>query len=160
MRAYRLEHFSIKVGNDLHRAKNHLVMALRGTAKLPRFMSPLGLVTSAVFLFAISILLFEGTWGRAPVSAWNSARAIAATADQQKMSPSDRELTQKIRKAIHRDSSLSAEARNIKIFTLDGKVTLRGPVRSEKEKMNLDAKAINASGQENVTDQLTVMAAN
>jgi hyperosmotically inducible protein len=78
------------------------------------------------------------------------------TADQQKMNPSDRALTQKIRKAIHHDKSLSVYGRNIKIFTQHGKVTLRGPVQSEEEKGNLEAKAVTAAGQENVSNQLKV----
>jgi osmotically-inducible protein OsmY len=72
------------------------------------------------------------------------------------MNPSDRALTQKIRKAIHRDKGLSMYGRNIKIFTQDGKVTLRGPVRSEEEKGNLEAKAVSAAGREKVTNQLEV----
>jgi hyperosmotically inducible protein len=78
------------------------------------------------------------------------------TADQQKMNPSDRAITQKIRKAIHHDKSLSTYGRNITIFTQEGKVTLRGPVRSEKEKRNVEAKAVSVAGQENVRDQLEV----
>jgi len=78
------------------------------------------------------------------------------TADQQKMNPADRALTQKIRKAIHHDRSLSVYGRNIKIFTQDGKVTLRGSVQSEEEKGNLEAKAVSAAGQENVSNQLKV----
>jgi len=50
-------------------------------------------------------------------------------ADQQKMNPADRETTQKIRKAIMDDKTLSTYAHNIKIITRNGKVTLRGPVR-------------------------------
>jgi osmotically-inducible protein OsmY len=38
----------------------------------------------------------------------------------------------------------------------DGKVTLRGLVRSEQEKDNLQAKAAAAAGEENVTNQLEV----
>jgi osmotically-inducible protein OsmY len=78
------------------------------------------------------------------------------SADQQKMNPSDRAITQKIRKAIHEDNSLSTYAHNIKIITQDGKVTLRGPVRSEDEKSNLQAKAVEVAGQDNVTNQLEV----
>jgi hyperosmotically inducible periplasmic protein len=78
------------------------------------------------------------------------------TADQQKMNPSDRALTQRIRKAIHDDKGLSSYGRNIKIFTQHGKVTLRGPVRSEEEKGNLEAKAVSVAGQENVSNQLEV----
>jgi hypothetical protein len=76
--------------------------------------------------------------------------------DQQKMSPVDRDITQKIRKSIHEDKSLSTYAHNIKIITRDGKVTLRGPVRSEDEKNNVQAKAAEVVGQENVTNQLEI----
>jgi hyperosmotically inducible periplasmic protein len=72
------------------------------------------------------------------------------------MNPADRELTQKIRKSIHQDKSLSTYAHNIKIITQDGKVTLRGPVRSEDEKNNLQAKAIAVAGDGNVTNQLEI----
>jgi hyperosmotically inducible periplasmic protein len=78
------------------------------------------------------------------------------TADQQKMSASDRAITQQIRKAIHQDASLSTYAHNIKVITQDGKVTLRGPVRSDDEKSNIEAKAVTVAGKDNVTDQLTV----
>ena len=72
------------------------------------------------------------------------------------MNPADRAITQKIRKAVHEDKSLSTYAHNIKIITQDGKVTLRGPVRSEDEKSNLQAKAAEIAGQDNVTNQLEV----
>ena len=78
------------------------------------------------------------------------------TADQQKNNPSDRAITQKIRKAVLDDTSLSTYGYNIKIITQDGKVTLRGPVRSEEEKNNLQAKAVAVARAENVTNQLEV----
>jgi len=81
---------------------------------------------------------------------------IPPTADQQKMNPSDRAITQQIRKAIHQDKAVSTYAHNIKIITQGGKVTLRGPVRSEDEKNSLEAKAISVAGQENVTNQLEI----
>jgi hyperosmotically inducible protein len=82
------------------------------------------------------------------------------TADQQKINPSDRAITQKIRKAIHEDKDLSTYAHNIKIVTQDGKVTLRGPVRSEDEKSSLQTKAAAVAGQENVTNELEVKPTN
>jgi hyperosmotically inducible protein len=78
------------------------------------------------------------------------------TADQQKMNPADRSITQQIRKAIHQDSTLSTYAHNVKIVSQDGKVTLRGPVRSEDEKSKIEAKAVAVAGQGNVTNQLDV----
>ena len=50
----------------------------------------------------------------------------AMTADKQKMNPADRDLTKKIRTALHSDASLSTYAHNIKIISQDGKVTLKG----------------------------------
>jgi len=78
------------------------------------------------------------------------------TAEDQKMNPSDRAITQKIRKALHDDSNLSTYAHNIKVISQDGKVTLRGPVRSEDEKAAIEAKAVAVAGSGNVTNQLEV----
>lgn len=69
---------------------------------------------------------------------------------------SDRAITQQIRKAIHQDTSLSTYGHNVKVITQDGKVTLRGPVRSDDEKSNIEAKAVTVAGKDNVTDQLTI----
>src|SRR5689334_537159 len=58
----------------------------------------------------------------------------AVTADQQKDNRSDVQITADIRKAVMDDKDLSTYAHNIKIVTRNGKVTLKGPVRSEEEK--------------------------
>ena len=47
---------------------------------------------------------------------------------------SDIETTAKIRSAIVGDNRLSTNAKNVKIVTRDGQVTLRGPVASEEER--------------------------
>jgi hyperosmotically inducible protein len=78
------------------------------------------------------------------------------TADNQKMNPADRELTKKIRSAVNSDKSLSTYAHNIKIISQDGKVTLRGPVRSADEKASIEAKATELAGGGNVTNMLDV----
>jgi hyperosmotically inducible periplasmic protein len=80
----------------------------------------------------------------------------AATADKQKMSAEDRELTRKIRAAITGDKSLSTYAHNVKIITQDGKVTLKGPVRSSEEKAAVLGKAREIAGEGNVTDEIDV----
>jgi osmotically-inducible protein OsmY len=83
--------------------------------------------------------------------------AGAVTADQQKNNLSDRELTQKIRKAVVSDKSLSTYAHNVKVISQNGSVTLKGPVRSEDEKKTIVAKAAEiAGGADKVTDELTV----
>ena len=79
-----------------------------------------------------------------------------STADQQKENRSDRDITQQIRKAIVKDKSLSSYAHNVKVITQNGMVTLKGPVRSEDEKMAVAAKAAEVAGQDKVTTQLDV----
>jgi hyperosmotically inducible periplasmic protein len=82
-----------------------------------------------------------------------------ATADQAKNNVSDRDLMQKIRKSIVSDKSLSTYAHNVKVISMDGKVTLKGPVRSEEEKQSVETKAAEIAGAGNVTNQLTIKAA-
>lgn len=84
-------------------------------------------------------------------------KGSSPTADQQQMDPADREITKKIRKAIHDDSSISVYAHNIKVITQGGKVTLKGPVHSEDEKNSIAAKAVAVAGDGNVTNELKVV---
>jgi hyperosmotically inducible protein len=79
------------------------------------------------------------------------------TADQQKMNREDRTLTAKIRKSIMDDKSLSTYAKNVKIISQDGTVTLKGPVRSDDEVTNLVTKATAITGSaDKVVNQLSV----
>jgi hyperosmotically inducible protein len=80
----------------------------------------------------------------------------AVTADQQKENATDRGVTQKIRKALMDDKSLSTYAHNVKIVTQNGNVTLKGPVRSTKEKQTIEAKAIEIAGAGKVTNEMSV----
>jgi osmotically-inducible protein OsmY len=79
-----------------------------------------------------------------------------ATADQQKMNDSDRELTRKIRRSIMDDKSLSTYAHNVKVISQNGSVTLKGPVRSEDEKSALEAKAVAIAGSGKIINELSV----
>ena len=78
------------------------------------------------------------------------------TADQQKGNKGDRELTQRIRKSVVSDKSLSMSAHNVKIISRDGMVTLRGTVKSDDEKKAIEDKATEIAGQGKVTSELTV----
>lgn len=78
------------------------------------------------------------------------------TADQAKDNRSDREIMRNIRRALVDDKSLSTYAHNIKIIAQNGKVTLKGPVRSEEEKNTVEQKAAGVAGQGNVTSELTI----
>ncbi len=79
-----------------------------------------------------------------------------ATADMQKDNQSDRDLTQRIRKSLMEDKSLSTYAHNIKIVAVNGNVTLNGVVRSEQEKNVAESKAVEVAGQGRVVNDLKV----
>ena len=83
-------------------------------------------------------------------------KASEPTADQQHNDSKDLDITQQIRKAITADKSLSTYAHNVKVISQDGKVTLKGPVRSSAEKASIETKAAEIVGQDNVTSELAV----
>jgi hyperosmotically inducible protein len=80
----------------------------------------------------------------------------AVTADQQSNSKGDVNITREIRRQIVKDKSLSTSAHNVKIVTVDGVVTLRGPVVSTKEKTVVAETAKKVAGVNKVDNQLEV----
>ncbi|MGD0119223.1 MAG: BON domain-containing protein [Candidatus Binatus sp.] len=83
--------------------------------------------------------------------------------DQQNLTPIDQsnkpedvKMTREIRRAIVKDDQLSMDAKNVKIITVDGAVTLRGPVKTEQEKADIAAKAAQLAGDSNVHNELEV----
>ena len=78
------------------------------------------------------------------------------TPGDQSESQADRTLTQQIRKAVVADDSLSTTAKNIKIITNNGVVTLRGPVQDSHEKAKIEAKAQQFAGTGKIDNQLEV----
>ena len=97
----------------------------------------------------------------ATVEADNSGRNVRGrnatkTSGDQFESEADRTISQNIRQAIVADQSVSTNGKNVKIITVDGAVTLRGPVRGEKEKTNIGAKAQQVAGVRTVDNQLEI----
>ena len=96
------------------------------------------------------------------VEADNSGRNVrdrndqTKTAGDQSESEADRTISQNIRQALTADDSLSTNGKNAKIITIDGTVTLRGPVKSDKEKSAIGAKAQQIAGVKNVDNQLEI----
>lgn len=82
--------------------------------------------------------------------------AAEPTADNQKNNKSDVELTAKIRRSLTKEKALSSNARNVKIIAQEGRVTLKGPVRTEQEKSTVERKAAEFAGQGNVTSELEI----
>jgi hyperosmotically inducible periplasmic protein len=82
------------------------------------------------------------------------------TSGDQSNSSADLKITQDIRRAIMKDSELSTSAKNIKIITDNGQVTLRGPVKNAQEKAKIDQLAKSAAGGAKIDDQLDVKGSN
>jgi hypothetical protein len=86
----------------------------------------------------------------------DETRGTKPTAGEQSNNPADLRLTQEIRKAIVADDSLSTNAHNVKVITIDGVVTLRGPVDSAAERSAVAAKAQKVAGVKRVDNQLEI----
>ena len=79
------------------------------------------------------------------------------TPGDQGTTPYDRDVTIQIRKAlVSATNDYSVAAKNVKIITANGKVTLRGPVKTEGEKTGIANLAKSIAGAGNVDDQLEV----
>ncbi|MBA3238271.1 MAG: BON domain-containing protein [Parachlamydiaceae bacterium] len=82
--------------------------------------------------------------------------AVAKTPFDQGESEADRTITQRLRQAIVADDTLSTNAKNIKIITNNGVITLRGPVNSPKEKDDIMRKVQAIAGNNRVENQIEV----
>ena len=76
------------------------------------------------------------------------------TSGDQSNSSSDLKVTQAIRQALMKDGTLSTSAKNIKVITENGQVTLRGPVKNVQEKARVDQLTKSTAGGAHVVDQL------
>lgn len=75
--------------------------------------------------------------------------------DQTRGSEADLAITAKVREVVTDDDSLSMKAQNVKIITLKGITTLRGPVETMAEKSKVEQLARRA-GAKNINNQLEV----
>jgi len=74
----------------------------------------------------------------------------------QKENETDLTITQKVRQEVVGRDALSMTAKNVKIITVDGVVTLRGPVNSDGEKREVASIAQRVMGVKRVDNQLEV----
>ena len=82
------------------------------------------------------------------------------TSGDQSNSSADLKTTQTIRQALMKDRELSTTAKNIKVITVSGRVTLRGPVKTAQEKAKIDHLARSAAGGAKIDDRLDVKGSN
>ncbi|MBA3957019.1 MAG: BON domain-containing protein [Parachlamydiaceae bacterium] len=78
------------------------------------------------------------------------------TSGSQSESEADRTITQNIRREVVATDWISTNGKNVKIVTIEGVVTLRGPVASAKEKDAIEKAAKSARGVRNVNNQLEI----
>ena len=80
------------------------------------------------------------------------------TPGDQSESEADRTITQQIRKDVVGTDEISVAAKNVKIITIDGVVTLRGPVETAAEKSSIATLAKKVEGVKRVDNQLEIAA--
>jgi osmotically-inducible protein OsmY len=137
-------------------------------SKLRPFLPMLALLTAAGILFVQNSSAADSS-SSSPASSDVSAVAPnntgknardrapdAVTPFTQSNNRADVDMTRQIRRALMRDKSLSTTAKNVKIITVDGTVTLRGPVKSPHEKAAIADKALEIAGRGHVNDQLEI----
>jgi hyperosmotically inducible protein len=116
-------------------------------------------VVSALLFGAVGLIRAEGASPVQPDNTRINARDRgqgSLTAGQQSEDKGDLELTRRVRKAVVADKSLSMLAKNVKIVSVNGIVTLRGPVSTSADKSTIVAKAQAVAGPDKVNDQIEV----
>lgn len=117
------------------------------------------LVLSSALLGLGSVAMAQTSTPTAPNNSAVNVRdraPDAMTADQQSNTKSDLAITSEIRRAVVKDQSLSMLAHNVKIVSENGKVTLRGPVNTKKERVAIARAARAVAGRGNVDNQIEV----
>jgi osmotically-inducible protein OsmY len=97
-----------------------------------------------------------------PVAADNTAknerdqRGSELTPGDQPENAADRTITQQVRQGVVKGDDISLAGKNVKIITIDGVVTLRGPVGTAKEKSDIATVAKQVEGVKRVDNQLEI----
>ncbi|MDX2052852.1 MAG: BON domain-containing protein [Polyangiaceae bacterium] len=82
--------------------------------------------------------------------------SLTLTPGDQGGSEADRTITQMIRQAVIKEDSLSMTSKNIKIITVNGVVTLRGPVSGAEQKSTIASIAQRTNGVQRIDNQLEI----
>lgn len=87
-------------------------------------------------------------------------RAVGLSPEDEGASKADLEITRQIRQTINSDPEFSPQAKEVQVVTVNGKVTLRGPVRNVQEQRAIASIARRAEGVSSVNNQLEVKITN
>ena len=124
---------------------------------------PMGIILALTCLSALSLAALAGDEKAKPDNTATNERDRSGetqTSGDQSNSPADLKITQAIRQALMKDGELSTTAKNIKVITANGHVTLRGPVKTAQEKAKIDQLAKSAAGGAQIDNQLDVKGSN
>jgi len=122
-----------------------------------------GIILALASLSVISLTALAGNEKAKPDNTAINERDRSGetnTSGDQSNSPADLKTTQAIRQALMKDGELSMTAKNIKVITANGHVTLRGPVKTAQEKTKIDQLAKSAAGGAQIDNQLDVKGSN
>jgi hyperosmotically inducible periplasmic protein len=122
-----------------------------------------GIILALACLSAFSLAALAGDEKAKPDNTATNERDRSGetnTSGDQSNSSADLKTTQAIRQALMKDGELSTTAKNIKVITANGHVTLRGPVKSAQEKAKIDQLAKSAAGGAQIDNQLDVKGSN
>jgi hyperosmotically inducible protein len=122
-----------------------------------------GIILALACLSAFSLAVLAGNEKTKPDNTATNERDRSGetkTSGDQSNSSADLKTTQAIRQALMKDGELSTTAKNIKVITANGHVTLRGPVKTAQEKSKIDQLAKSAAGCAQIDNQLYVKGSN
>ena len=120
------------------------------------------MIKGTVVIIVLAVLLSFQNISAAKTEADNSKhnKTIEETkslnAQDQGSSEGDIKLTQSIRKEVVDQDKFSSDAKNIKIISLGGNVTLKGPVKSIDEKKKIEAIANKIAGKNKMKSEITI----
>lgn len=144
---------------DLEKKEAHLDMTKEQLAAAPHFKSNEWPVHDEAYLrrtytaYGFQPYFDTDEVPAADNTARNSREAQLTPLDQG-TSETDVAITRNIRKELVEDKSLSVNAHNVKIITMNGEVTLRGPVETEAERRAVEAIAKRYAVNQKVNNQL------
>ena len=122
-----------------------------------------GIILALACLSAFSLAALAGNEKAKPDNTATNERDRSGetkTSGDQSNSSADSKTTQAIRQALMKDGELSMTAKNIKVITANGHVTLRGPVKTAQEKAKIDQLAKSAASGAQIDNQLDVKGSN
>jgi len=122
-----------------------------------------GIILALASLSVVSLAALAGNEKAKPDNTTVNERDRSGetkTSGDQSNSSADLKTTQAIRQALMKDGELSTTAKNIKVITANGHVTLRGPVKTAQEKSKIDQLAKSAAGGARIDNQLDVKGSN